>query len=207
VHNIIDLWNRGTTGPNVHYLLHMRIALVVLPVVFAVFLAGCSPDETSVLPQPVPSSTPIFASDEEALAAAEAAFTRYLAVVDQIFADGGQGVERLEEVATAEVVEQESIGFGNFQARGHYTVGATSFDSMSLQIHDPGANEGFNIITTYACEDFGATQIFDTSGQSLTPDGRQTRWPVVVTFDVDSANDRLEVSEIDDWTGSDFCVE
>ncbi len=62
------------------------IALVALAVLL---LSGCLPPQTTVTPTPEATAAPVFASDEEALAAATAAYAAYLAMSDQIFAEGG----------------------------------------------------------------------------------------------------------------------
>ena len=83
-----------------------------LAIVISLMLGGCVPSAPAASPTPEPSSTPVFASEEEALAAAEEAYAAYLAVIDEIHADGGAGVERLEVVATPEVTNNEADGFG-----------------------------------------------------------------------------------------------
>ena len=58
-------------------------------------LAACSTGGTPLPPAPSPSVTPVFASDEEALAAAKDAYTAYLKVSDQILVDGGANPDRI----------------------------------------------------------------------------------------------------------------
>jgi hypothetical protein len=181
----------------------MRIpvsALVVLAI------AGCTPAKSPVLPAPVPSTTPLFASDEEALAAAEEAYGAYLAVLDEIYADGGAHPERLSEVASADVVDRESQSFSELENSGNIGSGARTFDSVSLQSSDLNAETGW-FATVYLCQDYSQTDLLDTNGESIISDGRQTRYPLEVAFELrDRQSQKLVVSSVEDWTGTNFCL-
>ena len=174
--------------------------LTVLAVCLA--LTGCVPDDDPIVLDPEPSVSPIFESDEEALAAAEEAYGAYLAVVDQIRMDGGSNANRLEEVATDPVLSSELAGFAELVTRGHRTVGLTSYDTVSLQQFDRFASVA--VVLIYVCEDFTAVDVVDADGVSVVGADRQLRWPLVVGFDSNAGT--LKVSTVDDWTGEDFCV-
>ena len=60
----------------------------------ALLLSGCLPQQPTATPPPEATAAPIFASDEEALAAATAAYAAYLAMSDQILKDGGKDPDR-----------------------------------------------------------------------------------------------------------------
>ncbi|MGB3413465.1 MAG: hypothetical protein WBA28_01980, partial [Microbacteriaceae bacterium] len=93
-------------------------ALFALAVLSALFLGtGCSP-EVGLPPVPRPSVEPLFASDEEALAAVVEHYQEYLAVSDEVYADGGANPERLKPYVSAERYEEELSGAQSFQARG-----------------------------------------------------------------------------------------
>lgn len=175
---------------------------VVAAVAVLVF-TSCQPDVGPVIPDPVPTSELLFESEEEALAAAEEAYGAYLAMLDQIRAEGGVDEDRLELVATGEVLTHEQDALREFQTRGHHTVGSLSFDSVELQQYEPRAQDGLGVLYFYACEDFSAVDVLDQSGASVLVPGRQLRWPLVVGFDwVEST---LLVSSTEDWTGANFC--
>lgn len=180
----------------------MRNSALLAVVVVALTLTGCQPTDPVVVPQPEPSSTPLFASEEEALAAAEEAFAAYLAVLDGISAGGGVAADRLSEVATEEVVVRESAGLKEMAEHGERTVGSRMVDSVSLQSFDATSVEA--TVTIYACQDFSALDVVDQSGASVLASGRQTRYPLVVTFSERGSS--LVVAGVDDWTGADFCV-
>lgn len=184
----------------------MRISALLVAGLVALTLTGCQTDDPIVVPQPEPSSTPLFASEEEALAAAEEAFGEYLNVADQIYADGGSEPERLESVATGTALEEDLKGFANYASEGKRSSGSTMFDSVALQSSDLSGFAISGAVVIYACEDFKNVQVFDASGLLLTAPDRQTRWPVSVTLDVADGT-KLLVSEVELWSGDDFCVD
>ena len=58
------------------------LALAAVTVTVAVLLSGCVPQGPEVTPPPESSTAPIFASDEEALAAATEAYEAYQSVLN-----------------------------------------------------------------------------------------------------------------------------
>lgn len=166
-------------------------------------LSGCLPQSPTVTPTPQPSSTPVFASDEEALAAAEAAYAEYLRVSDAITADGGANPERIEPLVTPERAPAEAEVFAKFASRLLHTQGATAFDSGSLQVY---AEDGIGraSLGLYLCIDVTNVRILDSSGSDVTPD-RTNRLPLVVAFETRSGNPNLLISGSDAWNGADFC--
>ena len=171
----------------------------------ALLLAGCTGDDPIVLPVPDPTTAPVFATDEDALAAAEVAYGEYLRVIDQILADGGKDGDRLLEVATEDVVEFEQTGFDRVLDSGHRSIGTTSFDSMELQQYDTAAVDGRAIVAVYVCDDLSEVDVVDAEGKSVVTSERQSRIPFEVTFDLGS-NTPLIVSSVEGWTGENFCV-
>lgn len=182
----------------------MRTPALLAAALVVLTLTGCQPDDPVVIPQPEPSTTPLFASEEEALAAAEEAFAAYLAVADQIFADGGSNPERLLNVATEAALQKEMPGFDNYASEGKRSEGITTFDSTQLQSADLSGYARSGVVVIYVCEDFSGVSVFDSAGGLITKPDRRTRWPVSVSLDVDE-DLNLKVSEVDDWTGDDFC--
>ncbi|HEX6365881.1 MAG TPA: hypothetical protein VF000_07010, partial [Agromyces sp.] len=89
---------------------------VVAAASVALLLGGCvgvpgaTPTPTAA-PSPSPSPEPIFASDEEALAAAVEAYERYLRVSQMIGEEGGANPRRILSVVTPEYAEVAIAGF------------------------------------------------------------------------------------------------
>lgn len=202
------LWKEGAEKPGLHYGFRMRSApALLIGAVVALTLVACVPEDEPVRPDPSPTAEPIFASDEEALAAAEEAYAAYLAVSDQILSEGGANPERLREVATESVYQYELTGFENYQSANKHSVGSTLFDTVSLQSVDLSGYSVSGAVIIYACEDYSQTDVLDAQGISLVAEERKTRWPVTVAFDLTgSSTSPLIVSLIEDWTGEDFCI-
>ncbi len=177
------------------------LALVLL-------LAGCVPPDPIITPEPGPGATPVFASDEEALAAATDAFANYLRVSDQILAEGGANPDRLLSVATKEWVNAQSTGFEEARTKKLHSVGKTTFDKVSLQQYDSTAADGVGIVRLYLCVDLTAVDVLDANGHSVVSETRPNRIPFEVTFDKSSgpANDQLLVANEEKWGGRDFCA-
>jgi hypothetical protein len=169
-------------------------------------MCGCVAPEPVAVPTPDASATPLFASDEEALAAATEAYARYVAVSDQILIDGGLKPERLLEVATQAVFEKQSEGYQIAFERGWRSTGGTVVDSVTLQDFASNAVEGTDIVTVYACIDVSKVDVVDASGASVVSDSRPDRSPYEASFDaVNGTSTKLVLSGEKIWTGENFC--
>lgn len=145
-----------------------RTARLPLPLLLAAMLiAGCATPAPMPTAPPVPSEAPVFASDEEALAAAEEAYGRYLETVALVLADGGSGPERLRPFLTDDLFTQELVGYEDFATRGWRAVGQHSFD-LTLQDFDPGTGD----VTAYVCDDRSQLDIVDSHGASVVAPDR-----------------------------------
>ena len=181
-------------------------AALALVAAAALLLSGCTGDAPVVLPSPQSSTAPVFASDEEALAAAEEAYGRYLEASDAILVDGGEDPQRLLEVASESVYEYQLDGYQRAAELGHRSTGGSTFDSMELQQYDPAASAGEPVVVVYACEDISAVDILDAQGKSVVTDSRDDRFPVEIAFELKSIGEQaLLVSSAEDWSGVDFC--
>ena len=197
--------------PTVAYRVGMRTVTPLLAAGLAATLtltiSGCFGDTPSYNPAAEPTTAPLFASDEEALAAAEEAYRDYTSVVDSIFIDGGKDSERILEVATSAVAEIQDEGFQTASEKGLRSTGGTTIDSAVLQQYESTSLDGLAIVTIYVCVDVSAVDILDESGASVVNKNRVDRIPREVTFDsFPSSQSGLIVSNVEVWTGEDFCV-
>src|SRR5215213_7696215 len=108
-----------------------RLGALAAGGVLALVLAGCT---GAPLPTSTPSPTetaaqPIFASDEEALAAAEQAYQSFESVSLQIATVGGDGAERIESTATQRYLPQLLDEFDQYRELGLRVKGESSIDS------------------------------------------------------------------------------
>ena len=179
----------------------MRAPSSIAAVALAVLLlSGCVPQQSTNTPTPEPSSTPVFASEEEALAAATAAYAAYLAVSDQIGADGGANPERLEPLVTAEWLTKEIGAFKEFSVTGWKQSGVTTVRSAILQQFSDDS------VSIYVCTDASATRFNDASGADVTPAVRQTVSSLEVSFVLGSSvADGLLLESNDPWSTESFC--
>jgi hypothetical protein len=193
----------------------VAVALVALALLFALGLwlwgpigsAANSSEEPAAGSgsDAVATSAPVFATDEEALAAATEAYARYLAVSDAIAEDGGSDAYRIASVVSDEFLDASLEEFSWFLDRRAQMVGGTSFDSVSLQSRTT-LPSGIENATIYVCLDVAGTRLIDDAGVDVTPPDRTLRLPLVVSFEFTSGgSQRSEVSSSVVWNGDNFC--
>lgn len=183
-----------------------------MTLIAAAGLAACAPDQPERPPGHTPNHHPVFASDEEALAAAEDAFGAYLEVANLVAQESGVEPERFSSVTTHGWLEVEIEAAKALHQTGNHQVGDVKFSSLTLQqVEISGAQA---IVDAYACLDVSGARFLDVNGVDVTPIDRDSTLPIQLTFrslkqgliDVagDSAVLLLERSE--PWTGQDFCL-
>lgn len=144
----------------------------------------------------------MFASDEEALAAAEAAYRNYIDVSDQIARDGGLNVERLQPFVSVELYQQQVQEYADVVSKGLRAMGSSMFDSFTLESYDATKGE----IRAYACLRTGDIQVLDSSSLDVTPINRNNNLPLQLVFTVSTDLDsRVSISRSDVWSGTNFC--
>jgi hypothetical protein len=174
----------------------MRMLSVALAL--ALLLSGCSPNGTPAIPVPEPTSAPVFASDEDALAAAKVALAAYIAVSDAISQDGGANPERIAEVVTPEWLPTELNSWRAFQRRGEKLVGSTSIKKVKLeQTSDAGT------VVVYACIDFTASTMIDKTGIDVGRKGPDDG-TLEITFEIAKSVDLL-LADSELWSGESIC--
>jgi hypothetical protein len=178
--------------------------------VFAVTLLGltaCLGSDPTLVPDPEPTTTPVFASDEEALAAAEEAYAAYFEVSDAILNEGGIGPERLQVVASSSMYQIQLAGYNQAREGGLRSIGFTVVDSVGLQHYDTMSVDGKGIVTVYACIDVSSVDLVDATGASVVSPLRPNRTSVEATFDIDPESpNRIVLSAEEPWDGSSVCV-
>ncbi|MGW9183903.1 hypothetical protein [Agromyces sp. NPDC055661] len=170
----------------------------------ALVLAGCvgAPAATPT-PSPADTSAPIFASDEEALAAAEATYGRFIENTTAVTNGGGAAPESLDSVASGDALDEEQAAAQRFREQGLRTTGAVGFRVTNLQsiAEDPYGVE----ITFYVCDDLRQVDLLNGAGESMVVEGRVVDVPYTVVVSGEDA-DSLRVSEKELWTRDNFCL-
>jgi hypothetical protein len=184
----------------------MRIAVAATALGLTLFaaagLAACTPQDPGEIPDPGPSRTPVFASEEEALAAAEELYGEYQNAANALGQSGWADPSALEEFVRGDALEDELSGAETSHDLGYTQVGSATFDSFALQqIDDQGT--GALLITAYLCADVGDVDVVDSSGLSIVSPTRPDRQPLEI--DIDDQDGGLKISRSEAWTGQDFC--
>ncbi|WP_129586662.1 hypothetical protein [Microterricola viridarii] len=170
-------------------------------------LTGCV---NAPLPVPSPTETPdaaapLFATDEEALAAAEAAYAAYLAASDEILASGGVKPERLVPFVSPAFFEHEMEGFERAREEGLRYVGETAFSRFELQAHNPNPGPGSTVVSAYVCVNYAGVDVVDAGGLSRTAPNRPADLAFVVGFIAGSTADELILATKEPWAGTGVC--
>ena len=181
----------------------------MLPAVVAIatvaLLSGCVPQEPVITPEPEPSSTPVFASDEEALAAATDAYAKYLEVSDQIAHDGGAGADRIENLVTEDWYPNELEQYRLLAGTGQHQVGSSAFENATLQRRDV-SEAHHQIVVFYACLDLSGTRLVDQGGHDVTPEDVDLRSPFEITMNgLSEDSSELLLAGMERWSGSGVC--
>ena len=175
----------------------MRLLPVLAISIASLTLVGCS----TTTPQAIPTSSAVeqasaFSSDEEALAAAQAAYAEYLSVSDQIARDGGSNPERLQKLTSKKQYEIELGPLMSISESGGRMEGESSFDSIHLQDYSNSS------VSAYLCLDNSAVSLVKADGTRETPE--VLRWPLIVNFERSNSG-KFVLSGSETWTGENFC--
>ena len=144
----------------------------------------------------------MFASDAEALAAAEKAYAAYVRVSDQILIDGGANPERLKSLVSPDLYAQELKGFLATSKNGWHSTGGTKYDHFVLESYSPRDPE--TIVAAYVCSDVSDVDVVNATGVSVVSANRPNRTAFEVTFSIDEAS-HLVLATDDVWTGGGVC--
>ena len=176
-------------------------------------LSGCmatpAPANTSsptavVTPAPT-KAAPIFASNDEALAAATATYSAYLSAGDAAGKIGSDSWNEYLSFTTGAEHDGVVSSRKKTEEGGRSFTGTTSFDSMTVQMSSALPDETWEI-RTYVCLDISESTMVDATGQSVSSPDRQVRWPMVIAFITPTSNSsQLLISESRAWSGSNFC--
>jgi hypothetical protein len=174
----------------------------------AVTLSACTPTAATVTPAatPVATAKPVFASDAEALAAAEKAYAGYSAASDAVARDGGTNPARISDWVTMDWLAEEVSAASEFALSGHHLSGRTTYSSFALQ--SVGQNPlGEAVVGAYICLDVSGAKVLDTHNVDVTPPSRPNVIPIEVQFTSRAAaSSTLVLSKSDPWPGTNFCV-
>ena len=175
-----------------------RPAAVALVVAIGLTASGCATDDPAPRPSTSTSAAPLFASDEEALAAAEEAYAAYVAVTDRVFASGGAELSALNTVATGKQLLLDTADLSEAARMGYRSEGETTFEKVTLQSYSDTDDAA---VIVYLCEDVSAVNVVDSNGVSVVSPDRPNRVMYEVTFDRSDTDSKLLVEFREPWGG------
>ena len=176
-------------------------------VAVALVLVGCVPTTSPASPAPRPSTTPVFATEAEALAAATKAYAAYSEASDSVTFDGGKRPDRIAKFVSPEQLKRELKGFLYYKVNSLSSRGNSKFDSVRLESLIGHTKSDFDL-SVYLCSDISSIRLFDSTGADVTPLDLPKRSPLQVGFEVRAdSREELIVSRSESWTGNDFCAD
>lgn len=179
-------------------------AIVAVVAVSSVLLTACvgapqTPDRSGT---PSASPSPLFASEQDAVEAADAVIQEYWAATNTVFQAGGEGVELLRPLVTEERMESELVGVeifqrGEFKQVGDYTIDTTQFQQM----YESG---GLTRLVVTTCVDYSAVRAFNPAGQEAIRKNAAPRFLHQVTLAAvtTSAEHKLRLDDSEPWPDS-----
>jgi len=181
------------------------LAAAGLAGVLVLALSACTPEPE---PEPTPTATasaaPIFASDEEALAAAVKAYEAYSKASAEVAARGGEGADSIDPFVSARFRDSVHDEMAALAESGGRLKGQLSIDTTSLvSLEEDGDAVSVSI---YLCRDVSDVRAISSDGTDVTPAERQVRIPTQAFFvSVPNEPAHLVIDGIDKWSGDDFC--
>jgi len=164
-------------------------------------LAACTDVPRIPPPEPAATSTPLFATDQEALEAATAAYEEYLAAVDVLLQDPAGDLNALTAVASGGALLAAEESIQSFIQQGLRTTGPRELTNVVLQRAD---SDGETVeVGIYVCENVTTVDLLNSDDQSLVEADRPnlTAFEVVLLF----ASDGSRVDRRDVWVGGGVC--
>lgn len=138
-----------------------------------VSLAACSPAPDAT---PSPTATPLFATEKEAFAAAEATYRAYTDASNATVLTDSDTFEAVFTWLRGDALTSARKNYSEYHAGGVTRVGDSTFDHFAPGSYDAEAR---TVVVTL-CIDVSAVDVLDTEGHSVVPDDRPARRPLKV---------------------------
>jgi len=169
----------------------------------ALTLSGCSGPPAPPPAPPSPTATQVFASDDEALAAATEAYAAYQAALDLAYSK--YDVSLLVDVATTAEVDGVKASVAEWKATKKKQVGKSWTHGVRLAVGGTGVIAN-GMTQIYVCLDVVGIDVVDENGDSVVSEDQIDTYPMIVSLEWSAAAQRLLVTSEDVWTAENFCV-
>jgi hypothetical protein len=186
--------------------MHRRPLLVALSLtLLAASLGACAESASIPSPPPPAAEAPLFATDEEALEAATAAYAEYLIASGAVTSSDSLDASQLSAYVTDSYLAQEEAALQEFVASELRTDGESRLQSALLQQHFENEMGG-TIIVIYACVDVSGVTVLDEVGTDVTPLDRAAVSQLEVELvSADEGLPRLLINRSQSWMDSSAC--
>jgi len=180
-----------------------RPTLITVAIALVVALTACT--ESARIPDAEPSSevAPLFSSDEEALAAATAAYEEYLAVLDAALASDSGEEPMFSEVAAGPALEDADQTYASFIDQGFRLSGQRTLTKSALQ-QATQVDDAVEV-QVYICESVQGVDVLNAEGVSQVDAQRPTLTAFEVLVVLDGEGGRVHERVV--WPGGGVCDE
>lgn len=203
----VTLWITSAANPRIPYSGRMRKRnrWWAVGLVLALAVSGCAPeaerDEATVVPVMSPTtSNGVFISNDEAVAAASAAYERFNVVEIEVGQAGGVGRERFAEVAADPFLTELNNGYAQLETDQQRVEGASTFDAARIQERWMEADGEH--ISIFACVDSSNIRLFDAAGVDISTGDQRKRMTMQIKV-VAKSRDEVRVTGNEIWSTED----
>ena len=182
-----------------------RRHLVALPLALMVSaLVACTDVPRIPPPEPPASSEPLFASDEEALEAATAAYEEYLAVSGAVTSQSELSATGVEPFVTSDYLGEFDLALDQLRENGLRTEGLSRLARAELQQYFEDS-AGVTIVI-YVCLDVSGVRVLNEDGQDLTPPDRSTLVDLEISLSsAPEEPEKLLLASSESWEAGAVC--
>jgi hypothetical protein len=150
-----------------------RAAAAAVGIVLSVALAGCTTPEP---PEPTPA--PLFASEEEAFAAAEKTYRAYVDALNQVDLSDPATFEPVYALTTGDANASDRKSLSEFHADNVTVTGASEVKLLEpIQYSDKSGE-----VELAACVDVSTVDLLDADGRSMVDPNRPDMQTTTVTL-------------------------
>ncbi len=149
-------------------------------------LAACTPE-----PEPKPTKTALFASEEEAFAAAEETYQEYLNALNRVDLSDPETFEEVYEWTSGDASAAIRETLTAMRAQNLRMTGETVMAASTLLSSDIETAE----VELHVCADVSNTDVLDAEGESVIPADRASVQSLRVTFAVGDTKSGLLITD------------